>query len=767
MLNYNVGDFLNSRFKLLQQVGKGGFSIVWLVEDTYTETEVVVKIYAPDRGLDESGLNQFKKEYKRTRGLNHSNLLTPEYFDILDDIQAPYLVMPYCSGGSLEKLVREEKAITEDQIAQIFIQIGGGLAELHRNQIIHQDIKPDNILIRDDGHYMLTDFGISRQMRSTMNKATANQSYMTVAYSPPERYAKNPVETPASDIFSLGVTLFELCKKEIPWGGVGGMVLNSGAFVPELGSEYSGRLNVILSDCMDPDHTKRPSAVELQELGKQFIKDGFWPKKEETTHIDLPEEKKNQRKTVKLNYESLPVNEPLPDDKVIMVDGPESFNRRKGIKKFVFISFSVMLAVVSAWYIGSALYNSYQAEQFYNDGLKAYLEGDYETAKDLMYEAYYLDNFEACYFLGKIEEYSEFGVVSYNRSESKENVYQLASFDQSVGAVPENPTSSAEYWYELGVSYGDEKANYGLATITEADADSYYEKSFSAILEAANEGNLYWSYVYSTFLRDGIGVEINSVSQFNYLEGPALAGFSPAQKELGDMYLSGVGVSKNYKTAEKFYSQAAENANVSAQKELALMYYSDSYEMQDYKEAIKWFDEAAKSNELSSLNYLGYMYDKGVGVEQDYNKAYNYYLRAADLGYDYAQNNLGIMYMNGKGITKDYTQAYTWLKKAADQGFESAYSSLGNLYYYGNGVQENKKLALEFYLKSAQSGNVIGKYNTALMYENGYGTEVNISEALKWYQEAADRGYEDAKKKVEELKAKDNSIYNSLKFGNN
>lgn len=77
MLNYNVGDFLNSRFKLLQQVGKGGFSIVWLVEDTYTETEVVVKIYAPDRGLDESGLNQFKKEYKRTRGLNHSNLLTP------------------------------------------------------------------------------------------------------------------------------------------------------------------------------------------------------------------------------------------------------------------------------------------------------------------------------------------------------------------------------------------------------------------------------------------------------------------------------------------------------------------------------------------------------------------------------------------------------------------------------------------------------------------------------------------------------------------
>ncbi|MCH8549357.1 MAG: protein kinase, partial [Balneolaceae bacterium] len=139
-----------------------------------------------------------------------------------------------------------------------------------------QDIKPDNILIDESGDFLLTDFGISRQMQSTLKKATANQSYMTVAYSPPERFIADPVDAPAGDIFSLGVTLYELCTGNLPWDGAGGMILNTGAQVPNLPEAYSGRLNKIVKACMDVDYTKRPTAGQLVSLARGFLKESYW-----------------------------------------------------------------------------------------------------------------------------------------------------------------------------------------------------------------------------------------------------------------------------------------------------------------------------------------------------------------------------------------------------------------------------------------------------------------------------------------------------------
>lgn len=310
-MDFHIDQLINNRYLLKKHLGKGGFSVVWLAEDTYTDTKVAIKIFAPDKGLDKNGLEQFKKEFRRTRGLKHPHLLVASHFDILGNGSSPFLIMPYCPNGSLSDRIHSENLLSEQEIAGLFMQVGSGLSELHKNKIIHQDIKPDNVLIDAKNRYQLTDFGISRQMRSTLQKATANQSYMTVAYSPPERYSANPTDTPASDIFSFGVMCFELCTGYVPWDGVGGMVLNSGAVVPNLPEHYPNRLNKIMKACMNKLHEKRPTASKLATMGEIYFNEGAWPELSEisktkpTETTEEPqgkaEHKTGGRRTEKLN----------------------------------------------------------------------------------------------------------------------------------------------------------------------------------------------------------------------------------------------------------------------------------------------------------------------------------------------------------------------------------------------------------------------------------------------------------------------------------
>lgn len=275
MATYQQGDTFGGRYVLTQKLGLGGFSEVWKAEDQMTDgTIVAIKIYAPEKGLDDHGLKQFRKEYALTQPLNHSSLLKASYFDITEG--SPYLVMQYCSNGSLNGKLMESGPFAEKDIARVVFQVGGGLAYLHSKEILHQDIKPDNVLIDSDGNYLLTDFGISSRMRSTLRKATSTAAALTVAYAPPERFDQNPTNTEASDVFSLGVMLYELCDGDVPWMGSGGITLLSGSMVPLINDKYSKELQQIVRACMDRDKTLRPNCTDLVESARKYLATGTW-----------------------------------------------------------------------------------------------------------------------------------------------------------------------------------------------------------------------------------------------------------------------------------------------------------------------------------------------------------------------------------------------------------------------------------------------------------------------------------------------------------
>lgn len=257
-----------SHYNLKKQLGRGGFSEVWLAEDIKAGIDVAIKIYAPGTGLGTTGSVVFRNEFSLVFNLNHSNLLKPTYFDIEDNM--PYLVMPFVENGSVSKLIG---TISESDMWNFMHDVAGGLAYLHSRDVIHQDIKPDNIMIADDGKFLITDFGVSTRARSTLRKSVncTNESAGTQAYMAPERFSKEPLPVKANDIWSLGATAFELMTGSVPFGEMGGVLEKSGAEIPIIHGDYSDELKALVEQCLSNEPWDRPKAEELRDIAYDVL----------------------------------------------------------------------------------------------------------------------------------------------------------------------------------------------------------------------------------------------------------------------------------------------------------------------------------------------------------------------------------------------------------------------------------------------------------------------------------------------------------------
>lgn len=255
------------RYKLEKLLGRGGFAEVWLANDNLTSVQVAVKVYAPGSGLDDAGITLFTQEFSLVFDMNHTNLLRPTHFDCWN--RMPYLILPYCKNGSAFSYLTNDNRITEDDCWNMLHDVAAGLAYLHDKvpPLIHQDIKPDNILISDEGHYMITDFGISARIRSTIRNGMAQeQSGGTLAYMGPERFSATPKPIMASDVWSLGAMMYELMTGGTPpFGNHGGILQKNGADIPIIEEDFSQELKDIVYSCLAKETWERPSAKSIEE----------------------------------------------------------------------------------------------------------------------------------------------------------------------------------------------------------------------------------------------------------------------------------------------------------------------------------------------------------------------------------------------------------------------------------------------------------------------------------------------------------------------
>lgn len=256
------------RYKLIKKLGEGGFAEVWLAEDTSTRVILVLKVYMPASKLDEYGIESFRKEYALVFGLNHPNLMQYTYFGIC--VGNPYLVMPYYDSGSAEDMIGN----CSERNAWAFLKdVASGLACLHEQHpaIIHQDIKPANVLL-DGRRYVITDFGISDNVAKHVlanDQGDSPTVVGTVPYMAPERFSGSGQALIASDIWSLGASLYEMLSGKLPFGNEGGKAQQKGGKWDPLPDKYSDELRSVVYQCMSLRPSDRPFAEDLANYASQ------------------------------------------------------------------------------------------------------------------------------------------------------------------------------------------------------------------------------------------------------------------------------------------------------------------------------------------------------------------------------------------------------------------------------------------------------------------------------------------------------------------
>ncbi|WP_174842845.1 Stk1 family PASTA domain-containing Ser/Thr kinase [Candidatus Oscillochloris fontis] len=261
---------LDGRYELDRKIGEGGMARVYLGRDLRLNRRVAIKI--PHRHMrdDADFLDRFRHEAQAAAILAHPNIV--DVYDVGQDGDIHYIVMEYVEGTDLKSLINREAPLAVTTAVGIAAQIARGLSAAHRAGMVHRDIKPQNVIVTDDGHVRITDFGIAKSHLSTAMTETG-VSLGTVDYISPEQ-AQGLQATPQSDIYALGIVLYEMLTARLPFKGDSAVAVamkhvTEQPLTPrQINPHIPVQLEGLILRAMDKDPARRPRSA--QEFAEQL-----------------------------------------------------------------------------------------------------------------------------------------------------------------------------------------------------------------------------------------------------------------------------------------------------------------------------------------------------------------------------------------------------------------------------------------------------------------------------------------------------------------
>ena len=208
-----MSEYIGNRYRIVKLIGRGGMADVYLAYDVILKREVAVKVLKSDMADDDTALERFKREAGAVTQLSHPNIV--DVYDVGDDGDRHYIVMEYIKGYTLKQLIKKRGPIPYKEAVWMMKQLAGALMEAHRNNVIHRDVKSQNVLIKDDGTIKLSDFGIA--LANGAMQITKKDSVLgSVHYLAPE-LSRGKQASMQSDIYSLGIVFYELLTGDVPF----------------------------------------------------------------------------------------------------------------------------------------------------------------------------------------------------------------------------------------------------------------------------------------------------------------------------------------------------------------------------------------------------------------------------------------------------------------------------------------------------------------------------------------------------------------------
>ncbi|MPS76420.1 MAG: serine/threonine protein kinase, partial [Microbacterium sp.] len=209
-----IGRLVDGRYRVRARIARGGMATVYVATDLRLERRIALKVMHAHLSDDSAFQSRFIQEARAAARLADPHVVN--VFDQGQDGELAYLVMEYLPGITLRELLREQKRLTVAQTITIMDAVLAGLSAAHRAGIVHRDVKPENVLLAEDGRIKIGDFGLARA--TTANTATGQQLLGTIAYLAPELVTRGTADA-RSDIYALGIMLYEMLVGEQPYKG--------------------------------------------------------------------------------------------------------------------------------------------------------------------------------------------------------------------------------------------------------------------------------------------------------------------------------------------------------------------------------------------------------------------------------------------------------------------------------------------------------------------------------------------------------------------
>ena len=268
-----IGMMIGDRYEILEKIGTGGMSDVYKAKCHKLNRYVAIKVLKQEFSENANFVSKFRIEAQAAAGLMHPNIVN--VYDVGEENGIYYIVMELVEGITLKKYIEKKARLSYKEAVSIAIQVSMGIQAAHNNHIIHRDIKPQNIIISKDGKVKVTDFGIAKA--ATSNTITSNVMG-SVHYTSPEQ-ARGGYSDEKSDIYSLGITMFEMLTGRVPFNGETTVAIaikhiqeempSPKEYVPEIPSSVA---NIVLKCCQkSPDRRYQNMAELIADLKQSLI----------------------------------------------------------------------------------------------------------------------------------------------------------------------------------------------------------------------------------------------------------------------------------------------------------------------------------------------------------------------------------------------------------------------------------------------------------------------------------------------------------------